>query len=83
MTDINPFYVYKGKENKRTRMSRNLWDGYFIDKKPEKIENDVYLVLRPDKDEKALALFPGKKVVYLRYDNPDDVLMIEKYKNSL
>jgi len=78
---MNPFCVYKGKEIKRTRISRIFWEGFFIQKK-ETIINDVYLVLRPDKDEKANTLFPGHRVVYLRYDRSDDVKIIEKY-NSL
>jgi len=79
---MNPFNVYKGKKIKRTRMSTGIWDGYFIKPKKEKIENTIYLVLRPDKDEKAKKLFPDEKVVYLRYDKEKDLEKISEY-NSL
>jgi len=76
---MDPYCVFKGNPAQRTRITNGLWEGFFINKKKEEIKNDIYLVLRPDKDEKSNKLFPGKKVVYLRYDKPEDLIMIERY----
>ena len=62
-------------------MSNDLYKGFFIQKKSEEVKNTIYLVLRPDKDEKANQLFPDEKVVYLRYDKEEDLKMIETYKS--
>jgi hypothetical protein len=70
-----------GKSAKRTRISQNISKYFHIKKKKEMVKNDIYLILRPDKDEKAHLLFPNDKVVYLRYDKHSDLLMIEKYNN--
>ena len=79
----NVYCEYKGKTLPKNNIGGSLHDSFYIKKNKELIENNIYLVLRPDKDEKANLLFPGNKVVYLRYDKPEDLIMIEKYKNSL
>ena len=57
----------------------SISDVYLINKNREEIINDIYVILRPDKDDIANILFPGERVVYLRYDKPEDVKMIDKY----
>jgi len=66
----------------KKRRFGNISDKFFIKRKDNNIENNVYIVLRPDKDNVAKLLFSNKKVVYLRYDKYDDMLLIDKY-NSL
>ena len=60
-------------------INKTLHSKFLINEKPKTIENDIYIVLRPDKDENAKLFFPNKKVVYLRYDNPEHFNLIKKY----
>jgi len=77
---MKPYNVYKGKKIKKTMIGGELADCFYIQKKKTEIVNDIYLVLRPDKDSVANQLFPDKRVVYLRYDSPDDLILINQYK---
>lgn len=76
---MNPFNVYKGKKIKKIRVGSILHKSLMFSKKSELIKNDIYLVLRPDKDKIANLLYPNQIVVYLRYDKYEDLIMIEKY----
>jgi len=74
----NTYNVKRGKLPIKRRFG-SIDECFFINKKEKPPINDIYLVLRPDKDEKAAILFPNKKVIYLRYDNENDLLLIKKY----
>jgi hypothetical protein len=74
----NTYCVYKGIKPEKRRIG-SLSEFFYIKKKRENIKNDIYIVLRPDKDNIAKQLFPTEKVVYLRYDKPSDLLIIDKY----
>ena len=78
----NPFTCKPPTKFKRNSAGSPLHESYHISPKPEPVINDIYLVLRPDKDEKANELFPGKRVIYLRYDKEEDLKLINEYKKS-
>ena len=61
-------------------INKTLHPKFLISKKPKIAENNIYIVLRPDKDENAKKFFPNKRVVYLRYDKPEQLILIKKYQ---
>jgi len=77
---MNPYNVYKGRKIRKIMVGGELAECFYIQKKKTEIVNDIYLVLRTDKDSIANQLIPDKRVVYLRYDRPDDLILINQYK---
>ena len=60
-------------------LNRTLNEKFLIQKKKVLKQNKLYVVLRPDKDFKAKQLFPNDTVVYLRYDKPEQLKLINSY----
>jgi len=69
----------QNKKYKRNSVGSPLDDVFLIQKKQKDVKNDIYMVLRPDKDDRANKLFPDKQVVYLRYDKEQDLEIIKQF----